>query len=256
MRIGEPLLAPQGLQRLARHVITQFVRTRPKIDTEPYPYGPERYGIIYAPVAAQHWIWDVEGLDPSDGKKRLEGFLEQLAEHLTHSPNPVISDIRPMLAKAEEMMPTMKTPQRRPFVVLHLLFNHFLSDEQRMPSFESVRERYVADLSEPSVEALIAALVLWDRVDWALEEHQKQHAAYFRQRHRSNGLALVRVLETGLTVELAERFRAAGRPDEARSLISLAVENHPGRSVLQDLERNFDPANELDWRKMLLPARG
>ena len=75
----EVLLTFQGLSRLARHVITTFIRRQPKVDREEYDYSQERAGILQMQMAPQYWIGDVADLDRDSGRERLEGFLKQVS---------------------------------------------------------------------------------------------------------------------------------------------------------------------------------
>lgn len=251
---GVTMLTFQGLARLARHVIAEFVRRQPKVETESYDYNLKRPGIVRVEFAPEYWVWQVEGLTASEGRSRLEGFLDQLTNHLHRLPDARVTDLRDMLAKVEEMLPTMKAGDRRPFVALHLLFNRFASPEVRMATFESVQNKYGSDLEAPSIEGMLAHLVVGAPPRWALLEHEECHQEYFQKRDRKSGLRVPRTLEAGLTLALAERQRAAGSPDRARELIAFAVENHPGHAPLRALEESFHPANQLNWREILLPA--
>ncbi len=69
-------LTIQGLARVARQVILEFVARQPKLETEAYDYGLERYGVVRAQVAPQYWIGRPGALDPDSGRQSLEGFLQ------------------------------------------------------------------------------------------------------------------------------------------------------------------------------------
>ena len=115
-RIGtDTLLTFQGLTRLARHVITEFIRRQPKVETEAYDYSQELAGVVRLKTAPQYWIHDVEGLTPSSGRARLEGFLEQVTAHFQQEPDAVVTDIRDMLARVEEMLAGMCPRSSAPF---------------------------------------------------------------------------------------------------------------------------------------------
>ena len=114
---GRILLTFQGITRLARHVITEFIERQPKVDTQVYDYRRERAGILEVPVAPKYWIWKTEGLEASSGLKRLEGFLEQTADYLLQEERPPVTDLREMLSEVEGMLPNMSTAHRRPFLV-------------------------------------------------------------------------------------------------------------------------------------------
>lgn len=250
---GATMLTFQGLTRLARHIIAEFVQRQPKVETEVYDYRLEPPSIVQVHLAPEYWVGHAAGLTPDMGLSRLEGFLEQIAAHLQHVPNAKVTDLREVLSKVETMLPTMNVAQRRPYVALYLLFNYLAPETVRMPNFETVRGRYGPDLDEPSVESLITHLVLSIPLDWPLSDNRKAHDDYFRRRDRKNGVKIHRVLEAGLSLSLAERCRAAGDMVQARQLIGHAVENFPGHVPLRDLEGSFDGASTIDWKAAVLP---
>ena len=253
-RIGdETLLTFQGLTRLARHVITQFISRQPKVETELYDYSQERSGIVQLKMAPQYWIHRVEDLSATSGRGRLEGFLEQLAAHLQQEPDAVITDIRPMLAKVEEILPGTNSAHRRPFLALYLVFNAHLPPDMRMRGFAKIKSRYVRDLESPSIEALLVHLMVGSGPEWPLAEHQEVHDAYFRAQGKRSGIKMPHTLEAGLCLLLAERNRIAGDPKKASDLVALAVENYPGYGPLYEFERTFDSRTPIDWRRIIFP---
>jgi hypothetical protein len=74
-----------------------------------------------------------------------------------------------------------------------------------MPNFEAVRFKYGRQLDEPSVESLLAHLVLGKTAEWELPCHQSTHDTYFNRRDRKNAIRVARVLEAGLSLTLTER---------------------------------------------------
>jgi len=54
-------LTLQGLARLARHVITNFIMQQTTINKEVYEYSLERSGITTLPLAPQYWLANTEG---------------------------------------------------------------------------------------------------------------------------------------------------------------------------------------------------
>lgn len=251
-RIGRaPVLTFQGLARLARHVITTFLFRQPQLDAEPYDYHLERSNIVHLQMAAEYWVGHTNGVTATQGRRRLEGFFEQLAAYLDGMPNAKITDLRPMLAIVEPMLPTLRAGERRPFLALHFLFNGLVPEHHRTPNPEAVWKRYGSELQAPSVESLLAHLVQRQMPDWRLADHRAVHDEYFRRRDRKNGLMVARSLEMRLTLMLAERCRLEGDTAAARQLITTAVENRPGYAQLRDLETNFTLESPIDWRDEL-----
>ena len=79
---GVTMLTFQGLTRLVRHVITEFVKQQPKVESEIYDYGRERAGIVQVPLAPQYWIGRTEGLavliwtKPPTGLSKTDRWLD------------------------------------------------------------------------------------------------------------------------------------------------------------------------------------
>ena len=253
-RVGsDTLLTFQGLSRLARHVITEFIRRQPKVDREEYDYSLERTGIVQVTAAPQYWIHRCDNLTVQSGRMRLEGFIEQVTAYFQQEPDAVVTDISEMLARVEKMLPGMSPAHRLPFVALYLVFNALTHPDRRMKNYERIKRRYEPVLESPSVEALLVCLVLGVVPGWPLVEHQDVHDAYFRDQDKKSGIKLPRPLEAGLCLLMAERYRLAGDPTQACDLVVLAVENYPGHAPLHEFERNLVPGMPIDWRRIIFP---
>jgi len=245
---GMTYLTFQGLSRLARHVVTEFVARQPKTDVEPYNYEGERAGIVTVPLAAQYWIWRPETLTKRSGGERLEGLLEQVTAHLQGQPGAAISDLSAMLEKAETLLPQMTDVERRPFLALYIIFNSIAPMEKRSSNNTSIRAKYAPEFGAPSIEALLTLVILGMTPEWPLQQHEEIHNTYFSERNRKNGIRTTRELEAALSLDLAERHRSAGNIERARALISFAVENFPGRESLAQLETNFSERTPIAWQ--------
>ena len=249
------LLTIQGLARLARHVITEFIARQPKVKTEEYDYSNERSGIVRLSLAPQYWIGKTEGLEPSSGRKWLEGFLNQVAVYLSQGSDSVVTDLRKVLAEVENMLPQINVRQRLPFLVLYYVFNGVISPDNQLRNFPKIQKHYGPEIKRPTVEAMLMHLVLGTVSDWTLAKHQEVHDTYFRNRDKKSGLKVARTLEVGLSLELAERYRIADNAKRASELVSFAVENHPGHATLYELEQTIDPEKPINWRSVVLPKR-
>ncbi len=250
-----PNLTFRGLTRVAREAILEFVRRQPRREAEPYDYSLETPGVVSLPMAAQYWVGDAAGLHRPHGRRRLEGALEQLAGILLQAPNASWTDLREMLTKARTWFSGMKVADRRPFLALYFIFSAYVPESHRLPDIDDLNAAYASDFKTPSPEALILNL-LFDRTpDWRLDEHAKSIVAYQAQRHQKTGCRFPQVFEAGLSLQLAERYRAAGKADRAQIVLATAVEDHPGLAALRTLEGEFSPNVPIDWRGVLLPPQ-
>ena len=244
----EAMLTFEGLSRLARHTIREFIQRQLRVDREVYDYWPERAGIIQAPVAPKYWIGNTENFRADSVRRRLEGFLSQLAAAISEDTGSAVTDMSDVLVEIERLLPNMNDEERRAALVLHRVFNH-LAPGRDSSAEEPARVRQHSGLLEgPSIEAMLLHLLLGVVPEWTLDEHRTVHDHYLRNQGKKNCLKAPRLFRSRLSLVLAERNRQAGDSGQARNLISVAVENDPGRAELQQLETDFDPHASIPWR--------
>ena len=252
---GATQLTFQGIARLARHVIIEFVNRQPKVEKEEYDYSGERFGIIQAPLASQYWVGRTENLGLASGTKRLEGFLSQASACFSNDEGAELTDLRPVLSKTEQLFASSTEEERRPFLALYMLFNALMSDDQRMANLAEIEERYGAEIANPSIEGMLVHLILRTSPGWSLAEYQRIYDDYFRQRGTKRGLRIPRTLEAGIALELAEQYRLEGDIDRAQELLGSATEHYPGHEPLRDIEKDFAPECAIDWFGTIFPAK-
>lgn len=248
-----PYLTLQGISRLARHVINEFISRQPIVATESYDYSLERAGIVQVPLAPEYWVGRADKVNAGDGRARLEGFLEQLTAHVMGTQNATITDLRPVLEKVETLFPKMKAKDRRSFIALYYLFNLLAPPESKMPTFEKIFNIYGKDLDQPSSESLIVHVVTGQSPTWDITSHSHALKEYFRLRDRKSGLRVTQVIETAMVLTLSERYRISGALDDAQKMLSFAVENFPGHTGLAQFEGAYDGQKPIDWKALLLP---
>lgn len=250
---GRAYLTFQGLSRLARHVIATFIERQPKVEHEEYDYSDERLGIVRLPPAPQYWIGSVEGLEDSSGRRRLEGFLEQTANPLKGDKGPAVTDLTEVLSEVEVRLPSMASGNLRPFLTLYILFNEVVLRDEPMENFEKIQQRYALEFEGTSLESALIHLLTGITPTWDLDQHREVHDAHISGKGRPSSLKVPRLLEAGLTLQLAERYRSAGEVEAARSLISMSVDNFPGNDDLRRLEQEFDERQRIDWQEFISP---
>ena len=245
---GLTMLTFQGLTRLVRHVVTEFIRRQPKVDFEVYDYSSERAGIVMAPLAPKYWIGRTDSLAASSGRRRLEGFLVQIAACILGEENEDVTNLSKLLLEVEKLLPNMSETNRKPFLVLYVLFNELLIPETKLERYEEIRRRYKTEIEAPCAETMVLHLLLGTTQNWSLEKHQALHDAYLGGQGKRDRLKLPPILRSGLSLALAERYRVAEKTEQAHSLVSTAVENYPGYSSFSQLEASFSSDVEIPWK--------
>lgn len=248
------ILTFEGLGRLVRHVIRQFISRQESVPHEPCDYSGEEPGVIRGEFAPEYWLHRPGKFTAKDGQKRLFAFCGQLAAAMRAGEPAKISDMRDLLREAGSRLAGMRREDRLPFVALHCLFNLVVPADDRIDDSDIMRF-YEEDLALPTIEAMLLELLIQRVPSWPLTDHERALDAYLGGNRRNEGIRMDKLLEAGLTLELAERYRADGDTDKARSLISLALENHPGNQPLMRLEQEFDPSVHIEWREVMgLPS--
>lgn len=258
---GGLALTFHGLARVARHVIGEFVARAPKVERETLDYRKELPNVVRAQLSFTIWgTWSAR-YDHKSARRYLSGFLtEDFTALLTREQQTTVTltDIRPLVEKAETLVPGLaKVEQRLPLLTLYLLFHHCFPPEYHRPNREQFLNKFGADFNAPSVESILLHTLFNDPPGWTLEQFEETRRAYFKQRYTKNGLEFGPVLEVAVTLFSAELHRREGHIDRARELVSEAVENLPGRTSLLEFERRMaeEPPPAIDWRELLLPAR-
>jgi hypothetical protein len=250
---GSLLLSFQGLARLARHTIWEFVLRQSKTESEPYDYHLERPGIVHAPLAPQYWVWRPAQGYPGEGRRRLEGLLDQVSGCHDGAAGATISDLRPLLAQVIGDYSTMKMAERRPFIAMAVIFQCLVGNKDKLEKFDDFWKSYGQELGQPTAEALVSHVAVGQIPDWPIPDHDAALSTYFSLRGRKSGLRAPRSIDAGLALTLAERYRTSCNVGRARELISFAVENYPGHRGLRELEVAFDPVTEIDWFEVVWP---
>jgi len=249
----QPTLTFQGLARLTRHVIRSFVHRGPKLEQEIYDYSLERSGVVVMQLAPQYWVGHPLS-SPKESRRRLEGFLQQLAAVESRTADAQFTDLRPVLADIERTVAQSSTRDRHAMAALHILFNINVAEECRSPNCETVHEALQQYLDTLSAEALVLLCYAIDPAAlWDLQVHRRGHDDFFKKRSKPSGLQVPRLFEAAISITLAERYRSVGEIEQSRALLSFAVSNYPGHTGLLAAESSFTGNEVLTWREILIP---
>lgn len=245
-------LTLEGLARVARHVILEFVARQPKCETEHYDFRLERFGIMSAEMAPQYWIWQEAGFVKGRYRKYFCALLDQAAAHmLTKQP---ITDMRKISAKIEKILSGLREEDRRTSAAIYLLFNSFLQPDERTAQFAEVHRTCTKILTDPSIEALCLHLLFGMTPTWALVSQQEVLDTYFETRNQKSGLRVPELFEAGMVLSLAERYRVGGDIPQAKALLDFAAVNILHVGPLAMLATDFDPEVAINWRVLLPQA--
>lgn len=252
-RIGNrTFLTIEGLSRLARHVITEFIMQQPIIEHESYDYLYEVSGVTSVGIDPKYWIGHPV-IDSNLGNKRLEGFLSQLASCMIGIDNASITDLTNVLSKLEKNIDKLKKEDKLSFIALYLIFNGLIHENDKMNNTDNFIVEFRKELDLPTSQALFFNLLLKITPNWDIEKHSDCLKKYFKERDYKLKFRAPKVFEAGLILQLAERYRLDNEYIKAKDLIAMAVENYPENVELRQFEVSFElNIQPIEWSDILL----
>ena len=159
------------------------------------------------------------------------------------------------MVRIEDMLAQLNVRQRRPFISLYCVYNKIVPAENKSASWQEVLERYNKELALPSSESLVTHLLLDMTPHWTIDQQRAELDYYFDHRNNRTGFRVPALLEAGICLQLAERYRSSGDSAGAKSVLTFAADNFPIFRAIQILEEEFDPEKPIDWGDLLLPNR-
>lgn len=255
-RIGnQTLLTIQGLSRLARHVITEFIMQQTTVKHENYDYLYERAGVTSFRSDPRYWV-GIPTIDSNSGSKKLEGFLSQLASQMAGVSNSMVTDLTDLLTVLESNVDRLKKGDKLPYIALYFIFNHLVPENQKMTNADKFILRFRKELFNPTPEALIFNLLCKSTANWNIEVHYECLKTYFKERDNKLKFRIPKLFEAGLILLLAERYRLEGNLSKTRDLIAMAVENYPDHVKLRQFEIDFSlNSQSIEWMSILLSSQ-
>ena len=175
----DTILTFEGLSRLVRHIIPQFISRQESVPKEPYDYSREEPGMIQVELASKYWIHQPGDCSAKAGKKRLFAFCGQMATAMRTRDTLEITDISVMLALVGTRLEDMTRHDRLPFIALYCLFNLVVPADDRIDDNSDIVRRYWDDLALPSIEAMLLALFTRSVLQWDLDDHERALRTYF-----------------------------------------------------------------------------
>lgn len=227
------VLGLEGLNRLARHVVTQFVERSPSGVDAGFKYRDALPGKVRVELAAQYWIHRPDAFDAAAAPKVLDGLCTMLMPPTSPPP-----DMSAVLDRIEGLLPsTARSDARAPMVAIYCIWHTLLDPAHHRPNAASVIEKYKSDLDVPSAAAFAARLFAGDEIDWTVEELLE----LVEQRRRDRSTRRVRNplparIDAALLITAAEKNWEIDH-DRALALISDAVETIPGDELMRRLEQ-------------------
>ena len=240
----------QGLFRLTRAVIIEYVRKAEKVDHEPYHYEWDNPHLLRMKLDPSLWIYNPESFSTQTPRHHLEGLVLLLDQCLVDFPNRKLHHPTRVIDKGFSIQSQMAEAVRVSFLGFVYLSDFFLGTEQTHRVFSQTE---VDLLNRPGVDSLIAQALMGSDTGWAPSEHKKQLDQYYKKRYTKTGIKVSQNVEACMGLALAERYRLAGDSPGALAALSAAAKDFPHLKQLRHMGEEFDQERPIDWRSIIYP---
>lgn len=240
----------QGLFRLVRAVIIEFVQKAEKIEHEPCNYEWDNPHLLRIRLDPSMWMYNPAGLNSQTPKRFFQGLVELLDQCLLEYPNRKLHRPAQVIDTGISILSQMSELQRVSFLAFWYLSNVYLGHEpgQRLHTAEELEL-----LNKPSVESLITQAALGGDTEWTPADHQTQLDRYYTQRYKPTGIKVPANVEACMGLAMAERYRLAGDSTSAISALASAAENFPHLKKLRTLSAGYDADTPITWLSIIYP---
>lgn len=244
------LFSFQGLLRLAKAVILEFIYRQEKIEKEPCNYAVDNPNIIFAKMCPSTWVGNIHGLNNNNCARYFNGFVDLIGRFYEEYPKGKIYDVREVV-KVGLKQKGLKLSQRRSLLGMHFIFNNFVRPDQQ--SIVEISKSDLDAINTPSLESLITHAILGRDTEWDAKEHERHYGAYYRQRLNKTGILLSNKIEACLALSLAERLRLSNRQQECLDQIRAAADDYPSLKQIRSLSVDFESEVPIDWISLIYP---
>lgn len=232
----ETALSLEGLSRLARHVVRNFIASAPKGIDRSFDWRASLPGQIKVRPASQYWIWNADGFTQDSAPRYFAGFVEQLASVRAGSSDGV-PDMRAVLERIEKIVPgTADGAAKRSMVAIYVLWHALLNPDGHRPGAKTFLEAHEHSLLNPDLISYVTAVLLGKIPDWTADQWYELALRRRAERQKRRYLELPSGFDAGLMVVAADILTEAERTDEAAVLTRFAVEEMPGEEALMAWE--------------------
>ncbi|MBD58512.1 MAG: hypothetical protein CL808_00080 [Citromicrobium sp.] len=256
---GETLLGLEGLARLSRHVIRNYVTRAPKGVTKNFDYRSALPGMVRARLASQYWIHNAAGFDHKRAPVYLNGMLSFLIEGMSGRSETGLVDMKSVLDRIEAIAPGLaRRDQRIPMVGMMALWNEFAPVDDRRSLKKKLQRLFDSDLSEPSMTAFAVALLAGRGLPWGLDALHALSAARTSERSGNSAQPMPARIDAALNLLVADGLLGRGDRDAGLAELARAVETVPGLDDLVRFEERIRAGDNptLDLRKFILSQDG
>lgn len=247
---GKLMFTFQGLFRLVRAVIMEFVRRADKIAHEPCSYEYDNPSVLRISWDPSMWIYAPSGLTAETCARFFEGLVALLSQALADFPHRPLKNLRPVVEAGFKIKDGLRKSPKNALLAFIYLKHYYLGGEQ---GESSLKKGDVSLLNQPSLESLIAQAIAGSDTEWPPSEHLKHLNIYYGQCFKPTGIKVPLEVEACMALALIERYRVAGQFQDAKEALAAAAEDFPRMPCMREVQ--LDPGTPILWLDIIYPKR-
>lgn len=250
---GDVVLTLEGLARLARHVVRDFVRSAPEGVDPDFDWRLHVPGMLHMQLAPQYWVWQADGFGHHSVGRYFTGFVEHLVD-LPRDPSQPIADMERVLGRIEDLLPgTHDGPARSMMMAIYALWHARTSPSLHRPDAEKFLQRHGSVLQRPSLASYVVALLVRQHPSWSAEAWSALAGARREERRQRSHLDLPPGVDVALQLMAAEALLDNGQREAAATAAAAAAEEAPGNEQIMRWEAALlkGEATQVDLRALL-----
>jgi hypothetical protein len=231
---NEPVLTFNGLLRLLRHALVNFVNKRPKVGRESgINWRSDLPGIVMMKWSPEYWIFREDNVTVSNARPRLQEFLS-LVDILESTRTSKFADFRPALEKYRGHYAHADADNKRSIYIMVDLWKTMFAG----PGPLCEKALHFLEANQPIVsvctpETLIHA-ALQETMRWPAEEMSEVYSRYEKGRVKPNRPSYTQSLEVLVMLNIAIVFREQGNISEYRKWLEKARLEAAGLARIQN----------------------
>jgi hypothetical protein len=240
------MLSLQGLARLARHVVRNYVTRAPVGVDSDFKWRESLPGQVRGRLAPQYWVWQGAVFDQKSAERYFSGFVTHVLDQ-SSEPQPEITDITPVLERIEKLLPgTGDGPAKTYMVGIYALWHRLLKADAHRPGASELLARYTGILERASLPAFVVGILTNQLPERAGEEWVALARERRAEREKRRHLELPPGLDAGLQMLAAELLMKAGETEEAEKFAGYAVDELPGNKLVMGWEEALANGDIID----------
>lgn len=238
------ILTIQGLTRLARYVVREYVRSAPTgIDTT-FDWRGALPGQIRMQWAPQYWLDNSADFNHRTAERYFQALAGQLIAQDGGGEGP-IPDMRAVLEVIEKTVNgNAAGPARDAMVGIYALWHRRMVPELHRENAAKLLSRHRQSLESPSLTAFVTALVSEPIPEWSADEWLALSDTRVEERMREKESAWAPTIDAAVHACASGALWEAGCLGEAYARAALAVDEAPGNEYLRAWEAGT-PAGEV-----------